>query len=125
MTKKILVVDDEEALTRMLKRNLERTGRFQVRAENSGSAAIEAAREFRPDLVLLDVMMPDMQGDEVAAALDEDPSLQDTPYVFLTAIVTHDETDNTDGEIGGKLFLAKPVKLDELLEMIDRVLGPA
>lgn len=121
--KKILVVDDEPALTRMIKRSLEQTGRFEVRTENQGSAAVAAAKQFQPDLIFLDVMMPDMQGDEVANAIDEDPALQGTPYVFLTAIVTRDETDATDGEIGGKRFLAKPVKLRDLLGAIDQILG--
>ena len=123
MKKKILLVDDEPALTRMIQRNLERTGRFEVQTENHGGNALSAARSFRPDLIFLDVMMPDMAGDEVAAAIDEDPQLQGTPYVFLTAIVTHVDTDETGGEIGGKLFLAKPVKTQEMLEMIERVLG--
>jgi CheY-like chemotaxis protein len=123
MKKKILLVDDEPALTRMIQRNLERTGRFQVETENRGGDAIAAAKRFRPDLIFLDVMMPDMPGDEVAAAIDQDPELQGTPYIFLTAIVTHGDTDATGGEIGGRLFLAKPVKLQEMLEMIERVLG--
>jgi len=123
MSKKILLVDDEPALTRMIARNLERTGRFQVQTENHGSNALAAMRQFRPDLVFLDVMMPDMPGDEVAAAIDQDPELKGTPYVFLTAIVTHGDTTTTGGEIGGKLFLAKPVKTQEMLEMIERALG--
>lgn len=122
MKRKILLVDDEPALTRMIQRNLERTGRFQVETENRGRDAIATARRFRPDLIFLDVMMPDMPGDEVAAAIDQDPELRDTPYVFLTAIVTHDDTAAGGGEIGGRLFLAKPVQLQEMLEMIDRVL---
>ena len=123
MKKKLLVVDDEPALTRMVKLNLERTGRFEVHTENRGAAALETARALRPDLILLDVMMPGMQGDEIAAAIEEDPMLQGTPYIFLTAIVTHSETGITRGEIGGRLFLAKPVRLQEMLDMIDRVLG--
>ena len=69
MKKKILVVDDEAGLTRMIKANLERTGKYEVRTENMGSRAMAAAREFRPDLMFLDVMMPDMSGDDVAARL--------------------------------------------------------
>ena len=67
--KRILVVDDETSITRLLKMNLELIGNFEVREENSGAHAIEAAREFKPDLILLDVMMTDMDGGEVAAAL--------------------------------------------------------
>ena len=121
--KKILVVDDEQALTRMIKRNLERTGRFEVYTENRGCAAVATAKRVQPDLIILDVMMPDMQGDEVASAIEEEPELEGTPYVFLTAIVTRNEADATNGEIGGKRFLAKPVKLQDMLNTIDQVLG--
>ncbi len=123
MKTKILVVDDEAAMTRMIQRALERTGDFEVRTETQATAAVAAARQFRPDLVFLDVMMPEMQGDEVATAIDADPELKGTPYVFLTAIVTREEAAATDGVIGGRLFLAKPVKLQDMLDMIKRVLG--
>jgi len=64
MLKKILVVDDEAVLTKMIKMNLERTGNYEVRTENQGSKALQATREFKPDLIFMDVMMPDMSGDE-------------------------------------------------------------
>ena len=123
MKKSILVVDDEPALTRMVKLNLERTGNYEVRAENQGSMAIQAAREFKPDLILLDVMMPDMSGDEVSAQMKEDEELSNIKYVFMTAIVTKDETEAMGSNIGGNEFLAKPVKADELIATIERVLG--
>jgi len=121
--KKILVVDDEVGLTRMLKRNLEATNRYEVRTENAGAAAVNAAREFRPDLILLDVMMPGISGDEVAAQLREDKLLGNIPIVFLSAIVKKEETQPTGGDIGGLTFLAKPVKLDDLITCIENRLG--
>lgn len=102
--KKILVVDDEGGMTRMLKRNLEATNRFEVRTENSGGAAVKAAREFLPDLILLDVMMPDMDGGTVAAKIKEDKTLAHTPVIFLSAIVKKEETQATGGNIGGLTF---------------------
>ena len=123
MKKRILVVDDEAAFTRIIKLNLERTGNYQVRTENMGSMAIPAAKEFRPDLIFLDVMMPDMSGDEVAALLKEDPILSNIAFVFMTAIVTKEETQAMDTDIGGNMFLAKPVKTEELIATIERVLG--
>jgi DNA-binding response OmpR family regulator len=123
MKKKILVVDDEASLTRMIKVNLERAGDFEVLTENAGSKAIEAARMFRPDLIFLDIMMPDKPGDEIATELREDPLMQSTPIVFLTAIVTKDEAEPTGSEIGGNIFLAKPVKTADLLATIDKVLS--
>jgi CheY-like chemotaxis protein len=121
--KRILVVDDEEALTRMVKLNLERTGNYEVRTENKGPMAIAAAREFKPDLMLLDVMMPGMTGDEIAAQLRDDPALSHIKYIFVTAIVTKSETDDMGVNIGGNIFLAKPIKAQELIRTIEQVLG--
>ncbi|UCE88541.1 MAG: response regulator [Pseudomonadota bacterium] len=123
MKKKILVVDDEAGITRMIKLNLERTGKYDVLTENEGSKAVAAARQFKPDMIFLDVMMPDKSGDEIAADLKEDAELGDTPFVFLTAIVTKDEAEQSGGEIAGNTFLAKPVKTEELLQTIERFLG--
>ena len=121
--KKILVVDDEGGMTRMLKRNLEATNRYIVRAENSSTNTLPAAREFLPDLILLDVMMPGLDGGEVAAKLKEDKKLNHIPVVFLSAIVKKEETQPTGSNIGGLTFLAKPVKLDDLIACIENHLG--
>jgi two-component system sensor histidine kinase/response regulator len=109
----------------MIKLTLERAGEFEVRTENLGAHAVSTARAFRPDVVFLDVMMPDLSGAEVAEQMEADPELRATPYVFLTAMVTKAEAASNDGEIGGRLFLAKPVKAQEMVAMIDRVLGRA
>lgn len=76
-----------------------------------------------PDMIFIDVMMPDMSGDEVAAQLRDDPRLADSPHVFLTAMVTKEETDPGGSTIGGNVFLAKPVKAAELLETITKQLA--
>lgn len=123
MKTKILVVDDEHSITRMIKLNLERTGQYEVVMQNEGSLAIEAAREFLPDLIFLDVMMPDMGGDEIATLLQDDANLRNIKIVFLTAIVTRDETANGRNEIGGFHFIAKPVSTEDLLRTIDKVLN--
>ncbi len=123
MIKRILVVDDEVAITRMVKLNLERTGDYVVHTENHGSKAVEAARSFHPDVILLDVMMPDMEGSEVAARLQDDEALSQIKVIFMTAIVTHEEADSSNHAIGGQLFIAKPAKTDEIIEMIERVLA--
>jgi CheY-like chemotaxis protein len=122
MKKRILMVDDEAALTRMVKLNLERTGNYTVRTENEGAKAIAAAREFKPDLIMLDVMMPGMSGDEIAAQLKEDPELSKIKFIFVTAIVTRDEAGQAGSEIGGNVFLAKPIKAEELISTIEQVL---
>ena len=121
--KRILVVDDEPGMTRMLRRNLESTGRYEVRTENSGEAALPAARDFHPDFILLDVMMPGVDGGEVAARLKEDKVLQNVPVVFLTAIVKQEETAPTGSNIGGCEYLAKPVKTEDLVACIEKHLA--
>ncbi len=121
--KKILVVDDEASLTRMLRRNLEATGKYEVREENSGVHAYKTAREFQPDMIILDVMMPDMDGGDIAAKIQDDESLKHIPIVFLTAILKKEEAGSTGSDIGGRTFLAKPVKLDDLIMCIENHLG--
>lgn len=121
MTKKVFIVDDEVSFTRMLKANLERTGLYSVTTENDPMAALEAAKSFQPDVMFLDVMMPGMEGGELAALMREDKTLAAVPIVFMTAIVTKEETGDTIGEIGGNMFLAKPVKLQDVLDAIQKV----
>ncbi len=122
--KKILVVDDEASLTRMLRRYLEATGKYEVREENSGAHAYETAREFQPDMIILDVMMPDMDGGDVAAKIQDDENLKHIPIVFLTAILKKEEVaESTGSTIGGRTFLAKPVKVDDLIACIENHLG--
>lgn len=119
MKKRILAVDDEPAITRMIKLNLEQTGLYEVRTENMGRKAIEAAQEFRPDLILLDVMMPGMLGSEISEQLQADPELRATKFVFLTALVTKAEELKTAGQIGGQTFVAKPISADALCQLVE------
>jgi CheY-like chemotaxis protein len=125
MRKRILLVDDEPAVTRMIKLNLEQTGRYEVRTENRGANAIAAARDFRPDLIVLDVMMPDMSGSEISEQLQEDPQLCAIKFIFLTALVSKDQEQWSDGKIGGHTFVAKPVSADKLCQIIETALAPA
>ena len=125
MKKRILLVDDEAGITRMMRRNLEATGRFEVQEVNISTHAVAAAQQFRPDLVVLDVMMPDMDGGAVAAELADDPLLARVPIIYLTAIVSKREVEPTGSMIGNHIFLAKPVKHDDLLACIDKQLGTA
>jgi two-component system OmpR family response regulator len=119
----ILVVDDEEGFTRMLKRTLERTGFYQVVEENHGAKAVATARACKPDLILLDVIMPDMDGGDVVAALQRDLRLKKIPVVFLTAAVSKREGPEGGVVSGGFQFLAKPVALKTLVDCIEKNLG--
>jgi CheY-like chemotaxis protein len=120
-TKRILIVDDEAGFTRLLKLTLEGTKRYVVREVNDGSEALYAARQFRPDLILLDIMMPKMDGGDVARQITHDPMLRAVKIIFLTAIVSQKEVGA--GGIGGFPFMAKPVSLAALREMIDETLA--
>jgi CheY-like chemotaxis protein len=121
--KRILIVDDEENFTRMLKRTLDRTGFYDVFTENHGSQAVAAARDCDPHLILLDVIMPDLDGGDVVAALQRDRKLRKIPVVFLTAAVSKREGNEGGVVSGGFQFLAKPVSLKELVECIEAKLG--
>jgi CheY-like chemotaxis protein len=118
--KRILLVDDEKSLTTLLKLNLEETGDYEVRAENWPEDAIQAAREFKPDLILLDIIMPRMPGGNIAALIDEDPELKGTPIVFLTAAVRRHQVEDNDGIICDHPCLAKPASIDEVIAMIEK-----
>src|SRR5947209_1406035 len=83
--KRILIIDDEASFARMVKLNLEKTGAFEVRAESKAGYALATAREFKPDLILLDVIMPAMDGGDVANQIKRDRNLKGTPIIFLTA----------------------------------------
>ena len=115
---RILLVDDDERFTRILKLNLESRGYYEVRDENRADRALAVAREFRPDLILLDVMMPDVDGGEVAARFRSDYRMKETPVVFLTAAASKQEVQALEGSIGGHSFLAKPVTMGEVLECL-------
>lgn len=122
--KRILVIDDERNLTMLVKLNLEKTGRYEVREENRATRGHAAAREFKPDLVLLDVMMPDMDGGDVLAQLKGDAALKDVPIVFLTATVLKEEVAKQGGSIGGYPFIPKPFQTEVLLARIEKMLPP-
>ena len=116
---RILVVDDETGVTRLLKFTLEGTGNYKVRELNSGSKVSDVAREFKPDLILLDVMLPDMDGGQIAAELKADPQFAKTPIVFLTAAVDKEEVRAKKGLIGGLPFIAKPLHVKSIIQAIE------
>lgn len=120
--KKLLIVDDEAGFTRLIKLTLEKTGDYQVVEENDGTRAWQTARKFRPDLILLDIVMPKIDGGDVASQIKGDDTLKDVPIVFLTAIISKKEAV-PGGVIGGFPFISKPVSLDALVQCIEENLG--
>ena len=116
---RILVIDDEKSITDLLKSHLESAGNYQVRAENSGPEGYQAVAEFKPDLILLDIMMGGMTGDAFAAKLRADPSFYRTPIVFLTGLVTKEEIKMQGGIVAGYPYLAKPILMNELVNCVE------
>ena len=120
MKKKVLVVDDNEVITKFMKSSLEALASCQVMVANSGSQGIEAARSFNPDIIFLDIVMPDMEGSQVAEHIRKDPSLSNTPIIFLTGIISQEEAEKSDGIIGGQKYLAKPMTREQLVDCINQ-----
>ena len=117
--RRILIVDSDPNTTHLVKVLLERTGRYLVFEENDATKAHQSARNFRPDLILLDIVMPETDGGEIAAQVEADPELHNTPIVFLTALVTRAEA-KSGLHIQGHPFLAKPVSIPELINTIEQ-----
>ena len=120
MKKKVLLVDDEKSFSNLLKLNLEQTGNYEVRVVNLGEEALPTARDFQPHIMLLDLIMPQVPGGNVAAEFEADPALKDLPIVFLTAAVRRSRLKEMDGIISGRPCLAKPASLEEVVAMIER-----
>jgi len=115
---RILHVDDEATLTTVFQIVLEGTGRYVVREESSGLQALESAHDFRPDLILLDKGFEDMDGEDVAARLQADPTLRSVPIAFITGGMTRAEAAAEKVPT-----LPKPVSPSELLGFVDDLLN--
>jgi two-component system OmpR family response regulator len=120
MNKKVLIIDDETAFTNIVKLTLEGKGSYEVEVVNDSRLAIAAARKFWPDIIILDVVMPELDGGEVHTQFTADPVLKHIPIIFLTAIVRKKEVDEHAGMIGGSFYLAKPVSADDLVHAIEQ-----
>ncbi len=121
---RILVVDDEPMITDVLVLLLAQSGEYEVRAANRPEDAITIALEWRPHLLVLDIVMPSMDGGDVLAAVRAAEGLADVPAIFLTGLVTDEEIE--DGhQVGGQPVLPKPIRRDDLLELVAKQLSGA
>ncbi len=119
--KKILVIDDEQSITRLLKFALEKTGFYEVLGENEGSKAIATIRAAHADLLILDVNMPEVNGAEIASVVQSDPALRSLPIIFLTGNVSDEEAE-AGMMIGGYPAMGKPINMERLLQRIAKSL---
>ena len=107
----------------MVKLNLENTGNYIVQTVNESPQATIQAKAFKPDIVLLDVVMPEADGGDVANALRTRTATKDTPIIFISAMVSNRESHSGFYESGGEHFLAKPVSTETLCGAIETVLA--
>ena len=117
---RILVTDDEPNIVRLIQVNLERQG-FQVETANNGAQALEKIRANRPDLLVSDVMMPEMDGFELLSNIRRDPVLENLPVIMLTAKAQ--DRDVLEGDTrGADMYLTKPFNPIELVTFAKRLL---
>lgn len=117
--KKILVVDDELNYLFIMKHMLKEHERFEVRTTYLASQVLYVAHEFKPDLIMLDCMMPGMDGGELAGQIQNDPVLKNTPFFFLTCTVSHIEASPSKCYAGKQTYVPKDIEFDELVKLID------
>ena len=119
---KILIIDDEEDICNFSKSILEKTGKFEVMVSTKPTAGITMAKMNKPDLIMLDIFMPEMDGSKVAEQLRHIEETKDIPIVFLTALVKDKEVHEGAGQIGGHPFISKPTTPQELVTRIKSIL---
>jgi two-component system OmpR family response regulator len=118
---RILIVDDNPRFSHSARLILQEFGQYVVCEENDAASAMETARSFRPDLILLDLVMPQLDGAEVAAQVESDWALHGVPIVFVTGLVTRDEAKNGQ-RIDGHRVVSKPVSSFDLLGAVEESL---
>ena len=120
---KVLLVDDEVSVTRLMRMSLEDSGQFEVNALNRPSEALETVKWFDPDVCVLDVIMPELSGLELAVQLREHWGDQPKKIIFLTAAISKDDANMKHDLMEGAPVLAKPVSVEELIQEIQNVLA--
>jgi len=115
--KKVLAVDDDKVFLKLVENDLTKSGYSVITAKN-GEEAIELAKRQHPDLILLDISMPEMDGGEVAHILESEPGTKDIPIVYVTVLVTKEEEAQMSHDIKRDCFIAKPYNLNDLLAKI-------
>jgi two-component system, OmpR family, response regulator len=122
--KRILLIDDDVPLTTLLRINLEGTGTFEVNVVNQSSRALEEAKSFRPDVILLDIVMPGLDGGDILNQISAEFCLRDVPILIMTALLSTDETNGRGWlRSDGRIMVAKPVDFSRLNQIIEGTLA--
>jgi DNA-binding response OmpR family regulator len=119
--RKILIVDDDQELVELITDVLERDGRFQVRSVNNGFDAGMMVKEYSPDLLVLDVMLPDINGKEVCQRVRSDPAMDDVKIICISGMVEEDKIEDLKAA-GANDFLHKPFEVETLIERMCQLL---
>lgn len=129
---KIVIVDDEQEICEFTKSILERTGRFEVFASTRAQEAVGLVKLHKPELILLDVMMPGMSGVEIAQSLCENEETKGVkivfvtaiavPMLFLSALMENETLKQKAGPGGGHYFIQKPISPPELIQRLNEIL---
>lgn len=117
---KILVIDDEPQVTEIIDAFLTNAG-HQVIVDNNAEAGLKKARNIKPDIILLDIMMPGIDGYSICNDLKHDPGTADIPVVFLTGKDRADDMGRSF-KVGGDMFIKKPFSCERLLEIVNIIL---
>lgn len=121
---KVLVIDDEADFCYFIKKNLMQSGMFEVTVTTNGKEGIKLAANERPDIILLDLFMPDMPGEDVAVALKENAVTAGIPILYVTALASNaDMVDGEENKIGNNYILPKPIRTKKLIETIVKILS--
>ncbi|TBR17086.1 response regulator [bacterium] len=123
MKKKVLLVDDKEVFCKILTMNLEITDEYEVEVVTNGLLAMDAARRFNPDVILLDIIMPDISGIELAKRMKNDDQLKYIPIIFLTAVFSEEVEAQVKGFMSNVIILGKPINVKEIVACIEKVLN--
>ena len=123
IVKTLLMVDDDEDLLNLLKRKLEKSGKYRIVTTTKGNEALGLARKESPDLAILDIDMPDMDGGDVAKSLATDKNTCQIPILFLSSIVTEEEVQASGGIIGGYNMTSKKGTIAGLIERIESLVA--
>lgn len=119
--RKALIVDDDEDLVELIKDALENDGRFEIRVANNGFSAGMMVKEYRPDIIVLDIMLPDINGKDVCNLVRSDSTLDDTKIICISGMVEQDKVQEIKAA-GANDFLQKPFEVESLVDRMCRLL---
>jgi excisionase family DNA binding protein len=120
--KRVLVVDDDEAIVSMLRELLQRDGRFEVKTASTGYDAGIITHEFRPDVMLLDYMLPDVNGNVVCKTIRSNPAFEHMKIIVISGVVNREEVDELLKQ-GADEFIQKPFEIDQVIQKMAELLN--